>query len=203
MAKGNPVVRKNQFDSAAALKRMQDDMAKMEAPQPLPASSGDSSLPPLPRVALPRFKGRLAQDGELFTRRQAFLPDGHTIQNALEPTYWRDHVANLIGEGQVYRRGAGGDTIELFQKSTRGRWLLQVDEIGPGLMRCSLIMTLREPDLCELPEGSPYITRWNEGKGGHEILRRGDNYLMGAGPFQTLPGAIAWIRTDMAARSAA
>lgn len=189
------VVKHNRKNSDELKAQMESDLAKMR-----PGAAVVPNGAPPERPVLQRFRGKLCVRGELHNDWEVEIPAEHSIQDALDPIYWKDHVGRLIGTGQVTRRGGRGDIVHVWKPDTGQYCKLLIVEIGPGFMR-TMVVESASSEVVELPADSPYYTRWNVGRGGHEILRKADNYVINPGPYQTVAAAAAWIGRDMAARN--
>lgn len=134
-----------------------------------------------------------------FNRWSAELDETQSLEDALEERFWSDQSAQIMGHDKTNPKGRG-DIIEIRKLDTGLFAELLVTAIGAGFVRVSLLRK-QEPAAVAIPEGVPFTTKWNVGRRGHEVIRKGDNAVM-AGPFQTKDEAAAWIVTHMKAMAA-
>lgn len=137
--------------------------------------------------------------GFRYNRWQADLDENQTLEQALEPTFWRHVSTKIMGHNQATPKGRG-DLIEVRKLDTGLYAELLITEIGNGYVKVAMLR-MAEPDVADVPDDAPFLTRWNVGKRGHEVLRRADKMVM-SGPFQSKAGAVAWISDHMAKMAA-
>lgn len=152
---------------------------------------------PIPIALKHRLKTRIQVAGQLNNRWQAYLTEGQTIEDALEPSFWVD--ASEVIAGHTGKLGMQ-DIIEVRKADTGQYWELMIDEVGKGYLRVRVL--LRDtPPIVEIPETAPLATRWNVGARGHEVIRKMDKQVM-AGPFPTKAKAAEWIADHLKAMAA-
>lgn len=121
------------------------------------------------------------------------LEEAETFDDATNSASWVNLVDKIIGHDKA--RGPG-DRIEVWKPDTGAFGEMIINEIGPGYVRANFIRAY-EPKVAEIPEGVPFVTRWNVGKRAHDVLRKADNQVM-AGGFQSKNKAVEWINDHMA-----
>lgn len=121
------------------------------------------------------------------------LEENETFDDAMNGPSWSNLVAKIVGHDKS--RGPG-DRIEVWKPDTGAFGEMIINEIGAGYVRANFIRAY-EPKISEIPEGVPFVTRWNVGKRAHDVLRKADNQVM-AGGFQSKDKAIEWINDHMA-----
>lgn len=187
MARGPGVIKTNRLDAGKAEEQFKADMAKMAQPTP-------ESVTTMPFRQ--RLRGRIHVRGFLHQEYEFDLEQTQSIADALDPTFYKDHVRAIMGEDPLKPKGRGS-LIHVFKPDTGQYAKLLITEIGPGYVR-TIPVEQASPEQIDLPAGAPFVTRWNSGKRGHEVLRKADNALM-AGPFQTMSAAAAWVVQHMTA----
>lgn len=180
-------------------------LLKNTSPSPLlkpTASPAPAAPPPIPQIPqAPALKSVLGKDFGLAefkrnTWRVELSPD-QTIDDTADPKFFRNQVGLVIGHNKT---GGRGDLIEVWKPDTSELALLVIVEIGVGYIRTTMKDRFA-PEEVEIPDGVPFITRWNVGRRAHEVLRKADDAVM-ASNFQTKASALAWISQHMKAMAA-
>lgn len=125
-----------------------------------------------------------------FNRWSAELAEDQTLEDALEPEFWRDLADKVMGHDRTNPKGRG-DIIEVRKMDTGLYAELIITEVGPGFLKVRQLVR-DEPEVAKLPDDCPLQTKWNPGKKVHDVIRKADNQVMASG-FQTKPKAHAWI----------
>ena len=128
-----------------------------------------------------------------FNRWSAELEEAQTLDDALDPTFWANHVETIQQDktGGARKLHGRGDIIEVRKLDSGLYAELLVVETGRGYVRTVLVREAKLPEV-SAPEESPLTTRWNVGNRCHEVIRKADSVVMQGG-FQTKAAAVAWI----------
>lgn len=137
--------------------------------------------------------------GHGYNRWQADLTEEQTLADALEPAFWQDVAAKIMGHDKARPLGLM-DIIELRKRDTLDYWELQVVGVGNGYLKVRAIRESVSPEV-KLPEGSSLKSRWNVGKRSHEVVSLTTQQVV-AGGFQSPAEAAAWIAEHMKAMAA-
>lgn len=129
-----------------------------------------------------------------FNRWSVELPEEHSLEDALEPSFWVDIAGQVIGHDPANPKGRG-DVIEVRKLDTGLYAELIITEVGRGFLKVRQLLR-DQPDVPEVAENSPLIVKWNPGRKCHEVKRAADGQLMQSG-FQTKANAIAWIEDHL------
>lgn len=125
-----------------------------------------------------------------FNRWSVELPEEHSLEDALEPTFWVDIAPQVMGHDKAAPKGRG-DVIEVRKLDTGLYAELIITEVGNGFLKVRQLLR-DQPAVAEIAEGSPLKTKWNVGKRLHDVVRAADGQVMATG-FQTKEKAIEWI----------
>lgn len=134
-----------------------------------------------------------------YNQWDADLDEEQTIEDALNPRFWVDQAAVMMGHDKTNPKGRG-DLIHLRKMDTGLYAKLLVTEIGAGYIKV-IVVEGAQPKEPALPASSPLTTKWNAGRKVHEVIRDADKVVLSTG-FQTKQAAIDWI-TDHTAKMAA
>lgn len=133
-----------------------------------------------------------------YNRWSLDLAEAHTLEDALNDTsLWSNIVNQIAGHDKTKGRG---DVVEVRKADTGLYAELLIVEIGPGYVKAEPIRAY-EPKVPEVPEGVPFVTKWNVGKRTHDVVRKADGQVM-VGGFQTKVKAIEWITDHMSKMAA-
>lgn len=129
-----------------------------------------------------------------FNRWSVELPEEHSLEDVMEPTYWVDIASQVMGHDKAAPKGRG-DVIEIRKLDTGLYAELIVTEVGNGFLKVRQLLR-DQPAVPEVSEGSPLKTKWNVGKRSHDVVRAADGQVMASG-FQTKEKAIEWIEDHL------
>lgn len=179
------------IDPAAAKKQFDADMEAMR----VKPKDGETA----PARALKQRLKKLDVATMAFNRWSAVLTEQQTLEDAMDPTFWADHVAKIMGFDKTNPLGRG-NIIEVRKLDTGLYAELLIVEIGIGFVRTVLVRSA-EPETVDIPESSPLAARWNAGAKSFDVIRKADSQIMRAG-FQTKASAAAWIADHVKAMAA-
>lgn len=134
-----------------------------------------------------------------YNRWSADLDETQTLEDALQPRFWIDQSALLMGHDKANPKGRG-DIIEVRKPDTGLYAELLVMEIGIGFIKVQLIARAEGKDP-PIPENSPLTPKWNPGKRAHDVIRKDTNQVMASG-FQSKEAAAQWIVDHLKAMAA-
>lgn len=171
---------------------------------PKPAAKAPAPVIPVVPADSPLRKRRLKSQnfsafGFKYNRWQATLDETQVLDDTLDPTFWSEQAAKIMGHDQA-NPGGRGDIIEIRKPDTGLYAEVLIVEIGPGFVKV-IPVRVAAPETAEVPEKSPLTTKWNAGKRTHDVVRKSDGQVMRAG-FQTKPAATAWIVEHLKAMAA-
>ena len=132
-----------------------------------------------------------------FKRWSVELDETHTLEHALDPTFYANQVDKIMGHDKARGRG---DIIEI-RKIDSGLYAEAVIvEIGVGYAKVELIRKA-EPTVPEIAPNSPLTAKWNPGRKEFDVIRKSDAQMMKQG-FQTKAAAAIWIDQHIKAMTA-
>lgn len=166
-----------------------------------PASVIPNPQPAAPPVPQPK-RAQMRNFGLIEFKRRVYdyeLTADQSVEDALEPTFWTDAVAGVMGYDANNPKGRG-DIIKLWKPDTSESATLRIIEIGKGYIKTRLEGRWTEGATKQLPDDARFTTRWNVGRRCHEVVR-GDGQVMSGG-HQTKDGATEWIAQHLKAMAA-
>lgn len=144
--------------------------------------------------------GNFGPSGFKFTVWSYELQETDTQEDTLDPRFWRDVAAAVMGVDKINPNGRGNE-IRCWKPDTSHLFYLVIVEIGPGYIKTKLIRDAGAEAVKPLPENSPLSVKWNPGKKSHDVIRAGDNTVLKAG-FQTKQAAAEWIADHLKSMAA-
>lgn len=170
-------------------------MSSVETATATPAKAPLAGVPPVepPKTLKPTAFGGAEFCYATFS---ATLPEGHTIEDVLQPEYWV-HVAGKLGKNTYTNEpDKTGAIIEirtvdhafyarLYVRAVQERGLIVQLIEGPVLLGQKQVTS------------AGYETSWNVGKRGFDIIRKSDRAIVAdASKIKTKEQAQAWINAS-------
>lgn len=178
---------------AAAAKKTEAQPAE-QAPAPVAAAApAPAPVVQLKRLPLGSDRFVIRESSFVYPEVDVTMPIGHTLEDALHPEYWSNH-AHLLRRNQMTHADRTGALLILRTEDHRFKATLYVVAILEGGFSVVLDGPVTEIHKGKA-ESERHFTRYNQLKGGFDIIRKSDHVIVGdASRFKTLPSAEAEIR---------